>query len=176
MRTKVWCVAAMILAGAGLAWPPLRAEMTNEFSPAMDKGTESARKQVQMLDTLYKNAVVSVTGRYVKQQDTQPAAMVAKDVFAAMEKAGFHKARLVDASGAPQNKDNVAKTEFEKLAVAAMKEGKPYFERVIEKDGKPVLQAATIVPAVMKQCADCHGVKEGQLLGTIVYELKIEQP
>ena len=113
----------------------------------------------------------SVTSRYVNQQDDQPAAMVAKDVFAAMEKGGFHKVRLVDASGNPQNKENVAKTDFEKLAVKAMKEGKPYLDRVVEKDGKKVLQAATIVPAVMKQCASCHGVKEADLLGTLVYEV-----
>jgi hypothetical protein len=30
------------------------------------------------------------------------------------------------------------------------------------------------VPAVMKQCASCHGVKEGTLLGAIVYELPIK--
>ncbi len=95
---------------------------------------ERARKQIQMLDTLYKNAVVSITSRYVNQQDSQPAAMVAKDVFAAMEKGNFHKARLIDASGQPQNKDNVAKSEFEKLAIAAMKEGKLYLDRVTERE------------------------------------------
>ena len=40
--------------------------------------------------------------------------------------------------------------------------------------GKPVLRAATIVPAVMKQCTTCHeGKKEGDLLGALVYEVPI---
>ncbi len=132
------------------------------------------RKQVQLLDDLYKNAVVSITSRYVKEQDTQPAALVAKDVFGAMQKKGYHQARLVDASGNPQNADNKASSAFEKKAVEAIRSGKPYFDQVIEKDGKSILQAATIVPAVMPQCANCHGVKEGELLGAIVYELPIE--
>jgi hypothetical protein len=30
------------------------------------------------------------------------------------------------------------------------------------------------VPVVLKQCAVCHGKKEGTLLGAIVYELPIK--
>jgi hypothetical protein len=30
------------------------------------------------------------------------------------------------------------------------------------------------VPAVMKECAACHKVKEGTLLGAIVYEVPIK--
>ena len=41
---------------------------------------------------------------------------------------------------------NAPKTEFEKQAVAKIKTGKPYFEEVGTKDGKPVLRAATRVP------------------------------
>ena len=56
----------------------------------------------------------------------------------------------------------------------AIKGGKQYFEEVGEKDGKPVLRAATLLPAVMKQCVVCHGGKEGRVLGTIVYEVPIK--
>lgn len=173
---RTWMVFAMGgllavgFAGAFLA----QTDSTVQAQGKGDASVEKARKHVKMLDELYKNAVVSITKRYVQKQDDQPAAMVAKDVFAAMEKSGHHKARLVDASGQPQNKANVAQSEFEKLAVEAMKKGDSYFDRVITKDGKRTLQAATIVPAVMKQCADCHGVKENQLLGTLVYEVTVE--
>ena len=34
--------------------------------------------------------------------------------------------------------------------------------------------AATVVPSVVKQCAVCHGGKEGRLLGTIVYEIPVK--
>jgi hypothetical protein len=38
-----------------------------------------------------------------------------------------------------------------------------------------VLRAATVVPAVMKECAACHKTKMGDLLGTIVYEIPIRK-
>jgi hypothetical protein len=135
---------------------------------------ERARETVKMLDDLYKNAVVSITSTYVYEQAHTPAASVAKDVFNAMHKKGWHSARLIDATGKPKKKENVAKTDFEKKAVAEIKAGKPYYEEVGETDGKPVFRAATVVPAVMKQCVICHGVKEGALLGAITYEIPIK--
>lgn len=135
---------------------------------------ERARETIKMLDDLYKNAVVAITKTYVEQQADTPAAAVAKEVFTAMHKNGWHLARLVDATGKPKRKENSPKTDFEKRAVDEMKAGKKYFEEVADKDGKAVLRAATIVPAVMPQCVVCHGGKEGRLLGAIVYELPIK--
>ena len=71
---------------------------------------ERTREQVKILDELYKNAVVSITKRY----DGPPAIKVAMDVFAAMEKSGRHKAKLVGANDSPQNEANLPKTDFEK--------------------------------------------------------------
>ena len=127
-----------------------------------------------MLDDLYKTAVVVVTKTYVNQQLDTPAAVVAHEVFDAMKKKGYHIARLVDASGKPKRKANVAESDFEKKAVKEIQGGKAYFEEIGETDGKPVLRAGKIVPAVLKSCATCHGVKEGELLGAIVYELPIK--
>jgi len=135
---------------------------------------ERTRDQVKMLDTLYKTAVVSITNSYVEGQASVPAAMVAKDVFAAMHKNGYHNARLIDATGKPKNKKNVANTDFEKKAVEEMKAGKQYYEEIAQVDGKHVLRAATIVPVVLQQCSTCHGKKEGALLGAIVYELPVK--
>jgi hypothetical protein len=138
------------------------------------KALERTRESVKMLDDLYKTAVVSITSNYVEQQSDTPAAAVAKQVFAAMNKKGWHNARLVDATGKPKNKENLPNTEFEKMAVAELRSGKTYFEEIAKVDGKPVLRAATVVPAVMSQCVVCHGGKEGRLLGAIVYELPIK--
>src|SRR5262245_51501515 len=160
-------LAAVGLVCLGLA----QAGEKQNLDPA---GVERARESVKMLDDLYKTAVVVVTSKYVEQQSDTPAAEVAKEVFGAMHKKGWHHARLVDATGKPKNKQNVAKTDFEKKAVSAMRGGQSYIEEVGEKDGKPVLRAATLVPAVMKQCAVCHGGKEGRVLGTIVYEVPIK--
>jgi hypothetical protein len=68
-----------------------------------------------MLDDLYKNAVVAITSHYVEKQADVPAAAVAKDVFEAMHKKGWHNARLVDATGKPKNKDNLPQNDFEKF-------------------------------------------------------------
>lgn len=176
MRVRCLVLGLAIL-GFGMASmftfsrPVAAADKKGDFDPVK---VERARQQVKMLDDLYKTAVVGITKVYVDKQDDTPAAAVAKELFAAMHKKGYHNARLVDASGKPKSKDNVAVTEFEKKAVAAMKDGKPFIEECAEVDGKKVYRAATIVPAVMKQCVQCHGGKEGNLLGTIVYELEIK--
>lgn len=135
---------------------------------------ERTRQHVKMLDDLYKTAVVGITQTYVNQQADTPAAAVAKDLFAAMHKKGYHHARLVDATGKPRNKGNSPKTEFEKKGAAEMKGGKGYYEEIAEVDGKHVLRVATVVPAVLPQCATCHGGKEGRVLGAIIYELPIK--
>src|ERR1039457_4644421 len=85
---------------------------------------ERTRDSVKMLDDLYKNAVVIITKTYVEQQADTPAAAVAKEVFKAMHKQGWHSARLVDATGKPKGKGNAPKTDFEKRGVEQMKAGK----------------------------------------------------
>jgi len=139
--------------------------------PANDAALERARAEVKMLDELYKNAVISITERYRRGQ---PAIMVAQDVFAAMKKSGHHDARLVDATGIPMNEENLPKSEFEKRAVLKIQEGEPYYEEVLEADGRRVLNVATVVPAVHARCASCHAVEEGDLLGFLRYQIPIE--
>jgi hypothetical protein len=68
----------------------------------------------------------------------------------------------------------VAKSEFEKKAVTEIKGGKAYYEEVGEKESKPVLRAATVVPAVMRHCVTRHAKKQGSVLGAITYELPFE--
>ncbi|MFO0965591.1 MAG: DUF3365 domain-containing protein [Gemmataceae bacterium] len=173
MRARWLSLPAVAALLATLAWngAPTGAGDKPKVDPA---ALERTRETVKMLDDLYKNAVVSITKNYTEKQSDTPAAAVAKDVFAAMHKNGWHTARLVDATGKPKRKDNVAKTPFEKKGVEMMKAGKAYYEEVGEKDGKAVLRVATIVPAVLPQCAVCHGGKEGRLLGAIIYELPIK--
>jgi len=139
------------------------------------KAIERTRAQVQMLDDLYKNFVVSITATYVSAEENVPAAKVAMKVFDAMHKKGWHKARLIDATGQPVRRANLPKTPFEKAAVAEMKKGKTYYEEIGTENGQSVLRAATIVPVVMQQCVTCHqGRKVGDLMGAIVYEVPIK--
>jgi hypothetical protein len=136
---------------------------------------ERTRATVRMLDNLHKGYVVTITDTYVKAKEQTPAAAVLKKVFAHMEKNGDGTGRLIDATGSPLRDTNVAKTDFEKKAVAAIKGGKPYIDEVATgKDGKPVLRAATVVPAVMDACLNCHpNVKKNDVMGALVYELPI---
>jgi len=172
------CLSALALTAAIVA-VALFAPATSPLGAGEKKEAESpavvrARDEVKMLDDLYKTAVVGITGTYVNQQLETPAAAVAKKVFEAMHKKGYHHVRLIDATGKPKNQDNVAETDFEKKAAEAIKGGKAYIEEIGDKDGKPVFRAATVVTAVMKQCAQCHGGKEGRVLGALVYEVPIK--
>jgi hypothetical protein len=136
-----------------------------------DAALARARRQVKMLDDLYKNAVVSITRIY---DDGPPAVRVAKQVFKAMEEGKHHSARLVDATGSPLNEVNRPATPFEERAEKAIQEGKPYYEEVVGEGADRRLLAATVVPAVLPRCAKCHGVKEGELLGFLRYEVKVD--
>jgi hypothetical protein len=127
-----------------------------------------------MLDDVYKGFVVNITETYVKAQELTPAARVTQKVFKHMATKGWHSARLVDATGNPFNPANAPRKGFETRAVRKIKAGETYYEEIATSKGRPVLRAATIVPAVMSQCAACHtGRKKGDLLGAIVYEMPI---
>ena len=172
--SKNWRIASAIFGAVAIA-AALQFNTSAADKKEVDKAAlERTREQTKMLDDLYKTAVVGITQTYGDRQAAKPAAVVAGMVFDAMKKKGWHNARLVDATGDPKNEDNVAKTDFEKKAVEAIKSGKEFFEEIAKVDGKPVLRVATVVPAVMQQCIICHGKREKNLLGTIVYELPIK--
>jgi hypothetical protein len=144
-------------------------------APAADPAVDRAREQVRMLDDLYKTAVVSITKTYVNNQKDRPAIMIAKDVFGAMQKRGWHSARLVDATGEPLNDANAPRTDFEKEANRRIRSGEPYYDRVVGEGKDRKLLAATVVPVVMAKCAECHeGRKVGEVLGFLRYELPIK--
>jgi hypothetical protein len=174
---KYALVPACLLAGLlVLSWcgrpAPARTEKVEPSDPA---AVARAREMVQMLDDLYKNYVVHITATYVQGDQKVPAATVTKKVWKAMEDKGWHSGRIVDATGRPSNKANIARTDFEKKAIEKLKGGSTYYEELGTKNGKPVLRAATIVPAVMKECLSCHaGVKEGDLMGALVYEVPVK--
>lgn len=148
------------------------------FAADDDAALARARKQVQVLDDLYKTAVVLVTTNYVHKDSDVAAAVTFKPLFEAMKKKGHHEARLVDATDNPYVETNAPQDAFEKEAIAAIKGGKPYFDKVEEKDGKKVLRAATIIPVVMKKCIMCHPhyekAKPGEAIGSLMFIMPIE--
>jgi hypothetical protein len=179
-RRAAWACLGGVVALLGAVVPDMfrgrdaRADAGTQVKAEADPAVERTREQVKMLDDLYKNAVVSITKRYVGEQEREPAIMVAQDVFGAMRKQGWHSAKLVDSTGDPLGPDNAPQTDFEKEAARAMNAGKSYFDRVVGEGDDRRLLAATLVPAVMQQCADCHGKKVGDVLGFIRYDLRIK--
>lgn len=143
-----------------------------------DPAVDRTRKQVKMLDDLYKTVVVLITDKYVQSETDASAGMAAKNLFDAMRKKNHHDVRLLDATGQPYNEVNVAKDEFEKMAIKALQSGKDYVEQIETKDGVRYLRAATAVPVVLEKCAICHphfkDAKPGQAIGALSYKLRIE--
>jgi hypothetical protein len=172
---RVVCGVAVLLAAGAVLLMRQRPAFSEEKATVDEAAIARARDTVHMLDDIHKNYVVQITATYVKAQETTPAAKVTKKVFAAAEEKGWHAGRLLDATGEPLNKANAPKSDFEKRAIDKIKGGKAYYDEVGEKNGKPVLRAATIVPVVMDQCIVCHpGHKKGELLGALVYEVPIK--
>jgi hypothetical protein len=137
---------------------------------------EHARKTVRMLDDVYKTYIVLITEEYVDDPSVLPAATLSKRVFKSMNKKGWHKARLLDATGTPFNPENNPKDEFERDAINAMISGKTYFEKIEKIEGKDHLRAVTSVHAVMKGCISCHpSSRVGDLLGGIAYNIALEE-
>jgi hypothetical protein len=145
---------------------------------AKDPALERTRKQVRMLDDLYKTAVVLITDKYVHSETDFSAGSAASALFDAMRKKGWHDVRLLDASGQPYFEKNLPKDDFEKAAMQALVSGKAYHEEVVTKDGARELRAATPVPVVSKKCLLCHenykDAKEGAPIGFLSYRLKVE--
>ena len=143
-----------------------------------DPKVENARKTARMLDDIYKTSVVLITQTYVEDDSSTPAIEAAMALWGAMEKKGWHKARLVDATGEPYDSDNVAKSEFEKRAIKMLTAEKPYIDQVSEEQGKRYLDVVTQVPVVMEKCTLCHDnykdVKPGVTVGAISYRIPIE--
>lgn len=150
-----------------------------EKEPQVDKAAlERTRKQVRMLDDIYKNAVVLITDKYVHKEDDFSAGSAAVALFAVMKEKGYHEARLLDATNDPYNEKNAPQDDFEKAAIKALKSGKGYYEQITEIDGKPVLKAATPIPVVSKKCTMCHPqyaqAKDGEAIGALGYTIRIE--
>src|SRR5262245_54301222 len=149
-----------------------------EEKKADDDAVVRTRKQVQMLDDLYKTAIVLVTENYVDEASDLAAGSAFQKLFEAMRKKGHHDVRLLDATGDPYNEKNQPRDDFEKAAIAALKAGKPTYEQVVIQDGKQFLKLATPIPVVMKKCTLCHPAYEkvaaGQPIGALGYTIAIE--
>lgn len=162
---------------AMLAWaadPPAKNQKPDEAA------VERARKKVQMLDEVYKNAVVLITDKYVNKEEDFPAGSAAVALFKNVSKSGHQQVRLLDATGNPYEPANVAKAEFEKEGIKRLRAGAASFDQVgVNDKGQFEFRAVTPVPVVMQKCVLCHphyeaAKKKGEIVGAISYVVPIE--
>lgn len=167
---------ALALTAASVALLRAPAARAADAPVKSDPAVERARRQVKMLDDLYKTTIVFITNTYVDTKDDVAAGEIARDLFAAMREKGWHDARLVDASGHPTNDENKPRSNFEKAAVKKILAGETYVDEVSAENGKSYLLAATVVPVVNEKCMRCHPAytKVGQVIGAVSYKLPID--
>jgi hypothetical protein len=181
---QVWCVAMALAAAVGGLWPAPgsvaqeKAAQEKAAQKPADPAVERARKQVQMLDDLYKTAIVLITEHYVEEDSDLAAGSAFQALFKAMKDKGYHEVRLLDATGEPYEAKNAPSDDFEKAAIAALKSGAKGHEQIVEKNGQRYLRVATPIPVVMKKCVLCHEqyakAKPGEAIGALGYTIKVE--
>jgi hypothetical protein len=192
MRKALFGLSAVTVIAISVALAPWQSAGADEKSaPKTDaksaevkgKASEEAvartRKQVKMLDDVYKSAIVLITTHYIEGDEDLAAGAAFVALFDAMKKKGWHEVRLLDATGEPIEDKNAPADEFEKAAIAKLKGGESFYEQVVERDGKQLLRAATPIPVVMDKCIMCHehykGFKEkNQIIGALGYTIPIE--
>ena len=174
MTHSKFTLSLLSIAVISMFYAPLSSKETEKESAAVTR----TRETVKMLDDVYKTAVVLITEHYVNDEDDLPAGSAAKALFGAINAKGWHKVELLDASGEPYNEENTPKDKFDVDAVKSLKAGESFVDKVIAKDGKKYLRAATPIPVVMKKCIMCHenykNAKDGEPIGILSYTIPIK--
>ena len=153
------------------------ASRATAVAPKADSpAAERARREVRLLDDIYKTAIVLITKHYVEEEDHLPAGEAFKVLFQSMKEKGWHEVRLLDATGGPINDENRPQDDFERKAVSELLAGKPYYEEIVSREGKWYLRATTPVPVVMEKCVMCHeNYRDNKkIVGAIGYILPLE--
>ncbi len=153
------------------------AEKARATKPS-EAAVERSRKAVQTLDNIFKQTIVLITDKYVHDEDDFAAGSAAVLLFKNISKSGDTKVRLIDATGAPYDDENVANDDFEREGIRRLKAGDAVYEQVVVTNGQHQLRTLTAVPVVMQKCVMCHehyaDAKKGEPIGAISYTVPIE--
>ena len=189
MKSSVTIVVAIatVIAGMGLVPPPATGQEANKARQITqgknDPGKEDpaikrTRRQVRMLDDIYKGGIVLITQHYVEGDEDLPAGTAFKKLFEAAKKKGWHEVRLLDATGEPYDDANVAKSNFEKRAIKQLKAGKTFVEETVTVKNKRYLLAATPISVVMEKCTMCHSnydIDKPGVVGALTYRVPVDE-
>ena len=171
----LFLAASLLATGVFIAATPAAPEPARPTTKPVDPEVARARREVKLLDAVYKDAIILITKNYVTEKSEMPAGTAFKALFADMKKQGWHEVRLLDATGEPLNDDNAPRDAFEKSAVKALLAGKPYYEELTVKDGKRYLRAATPIPIALDKCKMCHDNFHNQkVIGALGYTLPLD--
>ena len=176
---------ALTMLGTGLAQPPSEVQQTAPSEKPMenqggkDAAIERTRRQIKMLDDIYKGGIVLITEHYVEGDEDLPAGTAFKKLFESAKANGWHEVRLVDATGEPYSDENVAKSDFEKRAIKQLKAGETFVDETVVDKEKRYLLAATPIPVVMEKCTMCHSnydmEEKGRVIGALTYRVPVDE-
>lgn len=176
-RLPYFAMATILVA---TAWTVSANDSTAGEPEKEDAAVKRARREVHMLDDIYKTGIVAITDNYVNDDEMIPAGTAFKQVFAAAEKNGWHKVRLVDATGDPIEEENSPEDDFEKMAVKKLVGGANWVESIETRQGTRHLRVATPISVVFSKCVMCHSnyedVPKGQAIGALTYTVPINGP
>ena len=170
MRKRDCLFACLVSIGASLV-------LMNEVATAAeDPAVTRTRHQVEMLDTLYKTAIVLITDKYVTDPSKFSGASAAKAIFDTMNEHGYHEVRLVGLTDVMVNPGiNKPKDAFEEEAKQKILSGEATHEDVVTIEDKRYLRKATAVPVVLERCVMCHGNFKGNegAIGSLMYTVPL---
>ena len=107
-----------------------------------------------------------IAQHYVNDEDSIPAATSFEKPFEATEQRGWHKVRLLDATGEPSNDQNIAEDTSEKPATTKILAGDSCDKPVqVQRETKHLLVAVQI-PLVFVNCTMCHDKYENVTKGS----------
>lgn len=175
-RVLLSMACLLSLAAAGVSRNSSMADEKPAAKP-VDAAVERARREVRMLDDIYKTSIVLITTHYVDDENSLPAGSAFRALFEAVQKKGWHEVRLLDATGQPYSDQNLPREGFEKRAIKQLLDGKAAYDEVVTEGNKRYLLAATAIPVVMDKCILCHenyrDVPKGKAIGALGYKVPI---
>jgi hypothetical protein len=162
----------------GTSWLMAQKVTVAQSAAKSDLPLAHAKREMAMLDDLYKTAIVLITTHYVDGKESLAAGSAFKALFDGMKEKKWHEVRLIDGTGDPYEPANKPGEGFEQRAMKDILSGKSVVQEVREESGRRYLLGATAIPVVMEKCTVCHdnysNVAPGKAIGALSYKLPIQ--
>lgn len=169
-RLRAVVLAVICFAVAGCVLRAVTAAPKPTAGPIERVSLPEGRRQVRMMDEVYKTAVVTTHQMYVQDPGTPAAVIWAKQVINKLKGKGWPDARIFATHDRPLNPENAPVDPFERSAAAAFRSGKTSYEQVTPGE----LRYATDLRLLDEKCVMCHvRNKPGDLVGGVSYRVPL---